>query len=307
MSAMPRDRDIVTSRRVLLRLILALGILSAFSGIWRLGRPAIVAQLARSSVGCPGRGPLIAAGLRLEGHSLPSDRRLFDWPDSYEDLDLRSHSEPRPGWVAWYEWEQSTAAPGGSTLWKTLRFADADLRPRGVLTWNTDDVHIDSDPLAAAPGDYDGDGLWECLLSLRATHDRGLEPGFGYAVVRAGDARTELCAYILVDTPVFSQRRSSIGVTWQDVDGDGSTELVLYSQRYWFDADRRFHTEPNQTRAVLAWTRPGGVLVPIVLPEEGGVYVTTPDPAGPAAVPAGEDIAPLLRRFRPTIRGSRQE
>jgi len=304
---MPRDRDIVTSRRVLLRLVLALGVLTAVGGAWRLGRPVLVAHLARSSVGCPGRGPLLAAALRLNGYSLPSDRRLFDWPDPYEDLDLRSHSEPPPGWVAWYEWEQSTAARAGSTVWKTLRFADADLRPRGVLTWNAEDPHVDSDPLAAAPGDYDGDGLWECVLSLRRAHDRGLEQVFGYAVVRAGDARTELCAYLLVDTPVFSQKRSSTGVTWQDVDGDGSTELVLYSQRYWFDADRRYRTEPRQTRVVLAWTRPGGVLVPLVLPEEGGVYVATPDPADPAAVPAGEDIAPLLQRFRPVIGGSRQE
>lgn len=279
------------------RLWRALVLIASTSMVWHVGRPWVIDLSARASVGCPERERLLAAALRQRG-VIADDDALFDDDYTFDLRGLRSHSLPRPGWIAWFGWERPESREPYDLGITIANFADDQMRPRGSYAMTPNSVD-DYRQLEAPPGDFDGDGCWEVLVGFNPTKERWQNDLAGYAVLRLREDANEVVWVAVHDRRVLRPTRKGITPTWRDEDGDGRSELVFVLRKSVTFANGERGLAPPDAEAAFGWSGPGGLLVARGVPGNVGITVWSPEKVGELTVPRRTDLAPLLRRLSP--------
>jgi hypothetical protein len=271
------------------RIFLGLAFVGVTSTVWHVGLPHLVYLLARSSVGCPARGPLIAEALRNEGVSLPDNEYLFNWTYPYRLRNLRTHSLPGPGWVAFSRrhWGQDDEFPDA----KDLVFCDAQLKPQGFI--RSDDLYVSDCPwheLRCPPGDYDADGFLEVLVCYPCcAHAEG--DVLCYAVLRLHDECNEVVWCGGVDWDVWPGKEQLWPVLRRN-ERTGLADLAFVDLKVIRHADGSHNVAPPNIVALFEWDAPGGSLRPVLLPDRGGIFYWDTSADERRYVPSNRAIGP---------------
>jgi hypothetical protein len=129
------------------------------------------------------------------------------------------------------------------------------------------------------PGDWDNDGRVETTVWCLEQY-----PHCVIAVVRLGQTENEVAALVHLDVQALLRAgRPQTGAQWQPSDPGAPPDLAFL---IWPPKPSSGPTQfpsfgPPQTLAVLRWDKPGGVLVPVQLPDDGTVTVWTPPDGQP--------------------------
>lgn len=259
------------------------------SALWYSLRPVAVAWIARTSLGCPSRAPIVAAELRGRYDTIPTDGEInvknpFPWTR------LTTSFFPEPGWILWESVRETEQLGDNSWLyhWRTT-FADHNSDFVGS-------IGTIQRPRVAPAQDIDGDGLWEIVLQFQATpwaNPNGPDVK-RWAVVRLGQDYNEIVWIGLSDFLLWSQKSTRIKPIWRDEDGDGVKELVFVTVVFRRLPQGGVGFDPPNTVAVFEWDRAGGVLLPRSLPQDSGIITWTPPGAKPLRVEQDADIESVL-------------
>ncbi|MEW6253616.1 MAG: hypothetical protein AB1716_23470 [Planctomycetota bacterium] len=264
-------------RRDLRRVIVVALVLLAAAPVWRLIRAPLRDHLARSSLGCERRGRLIGAALaaRYPEHA-PQLGGAGGFLRSWRRSDLCGA-----------HWQY---APPDKPLGPTAghAFCDENLVLHGRVAAPS------AVPYYFRCGDWDGDGRMEVALNVPTCRELS-SVSLGYmAVVRLGKDANEVVVLSLLCSPP----RYYV----QEFDGsEARTPVGWVLQGYTYPGTGG--TPQKGPRAVFRWDRPGGILVPYELPEDGSVLVWTPPGGVPLTVPADQPIEPLLEELLPVPEG----
>jgi hypothetical protein len=253
---------------------------------WHTLRPSVTRSLARSSVGCEARAKLIAgaiAGLYPRQRVYVSDGEPM----------LSSYRQGNQGGVCWLispettSGERPIAAPGAGVV------ADLDLNSRGLVHLKTMQLGV-----AAPPGDWDADGAFEVSSVCIPTGDAFRNPSTYYCywvVIRLGGKSNEIVGLAGVSHDVRANTLGPLAI-WQDKSGDGIANWVFVTARYSVNRQER---SPFERLAVFEWSKPGGVLRPRVLPDDGSVLAWTPPDGRPYRFPADKLVDEVCQELLP--------
>ncbi len=285
-------------RREISRSVLALFAILAASALWYLLRPAAISWIARTSLGCPSRAPIVAAVLRESYDTIPTDGEI-NASDPFPWTRLATYIFPEPGWVAWESVRETKQLRDSSWLyhWRTT-FVDHDFDLVGS-------IGAMQRPLLTPAEDIDGDGRWELVLEFQATPwENSKSPNVKrLAVVRIGKDDNQIAWIGLIDADWWSRKLTRIKPIWRDEDGDGVKELVFVTVVYKRLPQGGAGFDPPTTVAIFEWDRPGGVLRPRSLPEDAGIISWTPFQSEPVRAEIDADIESLLAKLLPLPEG----
>ena len=261
------------------RLIALVAVLIVLAGAWHCLRGTLVRGFGAASVGCYGRDGLVRAALRQAG---------FDISDADQ---LRGHSLPRPGWVAWSTVEYETLRDRSQRpkRWQTT-VVDGRLRLLGKLPTS----YLDDPPM-----DIDGDGHWEASIGILASEAERKRPLVYLAVLRMGGTANEIIWLGLFDDSSWSARGIRLFPKWQDTDGDGVQELVFITVVTTRSPSGGIVFKPPETVASFKLDRPGGLLRPGTLPKDCGITPWNPPSNAPVRVDQVSELEPVFLQLLP--------
>ncbi len=260
------------------RLVVLAAILVVLAATWHGLRGTLISSLGASSVGCYGRDGLVRAAVRQAG---------FDIADGDQ---LRAHSLPRPGWVAWSTVEYETLPDRSQRpkSWPTT-VVDGRLKLLGKLP-----VGIDEPPM-----DIDGDGTWEARVTIPAP-EADLKRSLVYhAVLRMKATANELIWLGLVDDSSWRARGIRVFPKWEDTNGDGVQELVFITVVTTRGPSGGIVFKPPEIVALFKLDRPGGLLRPETLPKDCGITAWDPPNHAPVSVDQKADLQSVFHELLP--------
>jgi hypothetical protein len=251
------------------RLLVGAALVVVLSITWHGLRPYLVRALARSSIGCPTRTNLVAAGVRDLYPQFP----VAEAPHGPK---VWSHRGPSHGLVTWQaEPEVEPLKPGDQPRIARYVLADEKLAYVGS-------VYSSYPPLLASPGDWDADGRVEitgsCVSALSALGSIG---SLNAWVVRPGAMANEVGGIIVVDTQQWQKQSMHLWPYWRDENADGRAELAFVAWRIGALPGGRTGVLSQETVAVFEWSEPGGILRPRHIPDDGSFLVWTPEDGKP--------------------------
>ena len=253
--------------------VMAAVLLVLAGGAWRVVRPWLTVALARTSVGCPERGELLYAALRI----LYPDRT---WPRQGA---VPSERQPGSSMVRW-------ATPRG-----TWAFADADLKFLGAARldnmWST------------GCADADHDGCLEVVSRCLAARSSGSSNAtiWRWVVLRLHAAHNEMLGVVSADWTAVrtAGARFDVAATWREEDGDGLEELVFQGIGYGRLPSGTMGLLPPTVLAVFGWTASAGKLAPRQLPADGSFLAWEPPEGEPVWTFPEQALEPLLDALVP--------
>ena len=250
-------------------LVIGLAVLLIASAGWRIVRPIMVNLVACSSVGCWARCDVIAAALRARYPEYPPEAMGAG-------LATLSSCRPAPGTVLWIndkEFQEQRASASN-----IIQLADASLNHLGLFRLSPSRFYT-SGPHA----DWDGDGRYEVTCCGYVDDNSWLL--YQHMIIRLGMGSNEIAGLFIVDNSHTPQNTTTYAL-WRDEDGDGLNEYVIHRVTVRrLPKPKPWHGKP-ETVAVFEWDRPGGVLRPRVLPDDGSITVWTPPDGQPYEFPA---------------------
>lgn len=260
------------------RLIALVAVLIVLAGVWHGLRGTLVHHFGMASVGYYGRDVLVRAALRQAG---------FDITDADQ---LRAHSLPRPGWIAWSTVEYETLRDRSQRpkSWQTT-VVDGRLRLLGKLPTSMDEP----------PMDIDGDGSWEARVTIPAPDADPKRPLVYHAVLRMGATANEIIWLGVVDDSAWRARGIRVSSKWEDTDGDGVLELVFITVVTSRSPSGGFVFEPPEIVAAFKLDRPGGVLWPETLPKDCGITSWNPPSQAPVSLDQRADLESVFHGLLP--------
>lgn len=276
------ERSCYDSRRHEMRfLVVTVLVLLVASALWHGVRSTVVYRVACSSIGCPGREPLIADALR---------HRYAGFPDY--DPQLWNYSLAKPEWIAWSSVREYVPLGDGSKLPKwQVTVANHNLTVRGVIA---------KDRLSLLPpADRDTDGLCEVVMEIGPPQDDVQQDFVWWVVLRLGNEHNEIVWIGLMDESIWHSRRIRLKPIWRDEDGDGQDEFVFITVETVRTPVGGIIFKPPETIAVFEWTSPGGVLRTRLLHDDSGIRIWSPDGRVPMRVDQETDLVPLVRELMP--------
>jgi len=160
--------------------------------------------------------------------------------------------------------------------------------------------------VAAPPGDIDGDGYWEVVLSCdpyEFDEERRLDH---LMVLRLGENGNEIVWLGHLDRAPWAARRIRVKPLWRDDDGDGTEEfvfvtleVVVVTRQTIFGPRKGTASKPPETVAVFEWSGPGGILRARRLPADSGITPWTPVDDRPLEVEQDADLEHVIRMVHP--------
>jgi len=264
------------------RLAVGLALLLAASAAWHWLRPPLIRVLARSSLGCDVRAPLIQAALRDVCQDRPP-------PDS---TTIRSVFGPGQPVVAWTSPMFGTAPSGTVAASWPYHFADDKFTPIGKL-YVPDFINFDWF------GDWDGDGQPEALPGFYR------QPTLVWVLVRVRRSLNEVAAIIEYDP--IRMRASGMGPHWTPPDQGGLYDLIFWRRLRTPAATGVSTMWPTESVARFAWTAPGGILIPQLLPDDGSIRVWTAPDGQPYVFDPNEPVWDVVNRLLPLASSDESE
>jgi hypothetical protein len=260
------------------RLVAIVAVVIVLAGAWHGLRGTIVRGFGAASGGCYGRDVLVRAALRQAG---------FDITDADQ---LRAHSLPRPGWIAWSTVEYETLRDRSQRpkSWQTT-VVDGRLRLLGKLPTSMDEP----------PMDIDGDGRWEARVTIPALDADPKRPLVYHAVLRMGATANEIIWLGLVDDSSWRARGTRVFPKWEDTDGDGVQELVFITVVTVSSPSGGIVFKPPEIVASFKLDRPGGILRPETLPKDCGITQWNPPSHAPVSLDQEADLESVFRELLP--------
>lgn len=284
--------------REIRRLVIVSVAVLVASASWYSLRPVALTWIARTSLGCPSRAPIVAAALRGRYDTIPTDGEI-NAIDPFPWTRLRTYFFPEPGWILWESVRRREPFGDGSMLdhWRTT-FADHNFDFVGS-------IGTIQRPLVAPAQDIDGDGRREIVLECRATPwpDAKSRNVTRWAVIRLADNHNQIAWIGLSDFLLWSRKSTRLKPIWRDEDGDGVDELVFVTVVLKRQPQGGVGFDPPRTVAVFEWDRAGGVIQPRSLPSDSGIITWSPPGAEPVRVERDADIESVLADLLPVPDG----
>lgn len=272
-------------RRTELRRLLALGAaLACAAASWHMSRGSLIDYFARDSIGSYGGEELMKSALRRKGLVVPEERIIT------------AYALPRPGWVLWDAGVEFETYSDGSRreVARQVFVVGAKLELLGQL--QVSQVYVQFPPI-----DLDNDGRYE--LHTRAHCDVASipahEPIFYKAVLRLHPGGNELIWLGIVDYRAWYSRGIRIESNWQDEDGDGVQDLAFITVKTKPMPSGEIGFEPPVTVASFKLDRPGGLLRPLKLPEDGCIIPWDPPDDAPIWLEQDADLEAVFRERLP--------
>jgi len=270
------------------RLIVLVVVVALLAALWHGFRGMLVRQLAEASVGCRARDGLIRAALRQAGF------------DVSESDPLRTESLPRPGWIRWESPLETVTIHKGMTQVKRWQAVvlDGHFRYLGRL----------SVAGAGLAMDIDGDDCWEVCVCTSATGGVTGMSNRNYAVLRMRPTYNELIWLGWLSensrSPLLARL---VQPTWQDLDEDGTQELVFTAKMLATRSSAgKNAVQVPQVVASFRLDRPGGIMVPLRLPEDCGITAWQPPDDAPVKLEPLADLDAVFRELMAAPAGPRQ-
>jgi hypothetical protein len=257
------------------RLIVALVLLLAASGVWHAVRPAVTLALARSSIGCYARNGLLAGALEHLYPQYPvAHYEIFD------NLRLGSYLLRAGSLVVWHSTQAGHVGAPESEVETRVNVADDRLRYLGSLR--------DIEPMGVRPEGFDARGgvTFVAVYEAAEPNAPSSDAGLSLAVLRFAPPSAEVAGLVVHD---------GNWLDWADTDADGTTEFVLGR------IVRRRAQSPKRQYQVQAVFKldDNGVLFPYDVPPDKGVRFWTPPDGRPVPIPADVSAEEFFRTLAP--------
>lgn len=261
------------------RITVAVFTLLVMAATWHGMRGSLLHQVARSSIGCPGRAELLAAAARRTDPRFPDQATLRSFDPACRD------------WIAWVSVRETggTTSPMDPIVWE-ITVTNAHLEVKGVIVGHS---------LSTPPVDADGDGFCEIVMEVWVPPIKPEGNFVWWIVLRLGDEYNEIVCLALKDRGVWHSRNIRPKPVWRDEDGDGQDEFVFITVETARTASGGIVFKPPQTIAVFKWDKPGGMLFPELLPDDAGIVAWTPPNGQPVRVEPDADLEQIVRKLLP--------